>query len=157
MKIKFTKLILASLLGLFGFSALLLQPAYGTEKTTDVCKQLTAGSPAYEANGCGKSGSDKLSKTIMNIINVVLGIVGIIAVIYIIIGGINYMTSLGDPGKVQKAKNTILYAIIGLVVVILAGVIVNFVISAATKPAPTSSEQKTTDKNSSNKASGTQK
>ena len=48
----------------------------------------------------------------------------------IIIGGINYALSQGDPGKVKKAKDTILYGIIGLVVALLAFAIVQFVLSA---------------------------
>ena len=63
------------------------------------------------------------------IINWIMGIVGMICVVVIILGGIQYMTSAGDAGKVKKAKDTILYGIIGLIVVALAAVIVNFVIA----------------------------
>ncbi len=62
--------------------------------------------------------------------NVILYIVGIIAVIMLIIGGIKYVISGGDAKKVTDAKNTVLYAIIGLVIAFLAFAIVNFVISA---------------------------
>ena len=62
--------------------------------------------------------------------NTILYIVGIIAVIMLIIGGIKYVTSGGDSKKVTDAKNTVLYAIIGLVIAFLAFAIVNFVISA---------------------------
>ena len=62
--------------------------------------------------------------------NTILYIVGIIAVIMLIIGGIKYVISGGDAKKVTDAKNTVLYAIIGLVVCFLAFAIVNFVISA---------------------------
>ena len=55
---------------------------------------------------------------------------GIIAVIMLIIGGIRYVTSGGDAKKVTDAKNTVLYAIIGLIISFLAFAIVNFVISA---------------------------
>ena len=48
----------------------------------------------------------------------------------IILGGISYATSQGDPGKVKKGKDTILYGIIGLVVALLAYAIVNFVLGA---------------------------
>ena len=61
--------------------------------------------------------------------SVVLILSGIVAVIVIIIGGIGYMTSSGDAGKVKKAKDTILYGVIGLVIVALSFAIVNFVIS----------------------------
>lgn len=66
---------------------------------------------------------------VQNIINVILYIVGILAVVMIIFGGIQYTTSAGDTSKVTKAKNTILYGIVGLVISILAYAIVNFVIS----------------------------
>ena len=62
--------------------------------------------------------------------NTILYIVGIIAVIMLIIGGIRYVISGGDSKKVTDAKNTILYAIIGLVIAFLAFAIVNFVVSA---------------------------
>ena len=63
------------------------------------------------------------------IINVVIGVIGFVAVTFIIFGGFQYTTSAGDPGKVKKAKDTILYGIIGLVVAMLAYAIVNFVLS----------------------------
>ena len=75
------------------------------------------------------NGQDTLWSDVRNIINAVIGALGIVAVIVIIIGGINYMTSSGDAGKVKKAKDTILYGVIGLVICVLAFAIVNFVIS----------------------------
>lgn len=62
------------------------------------------------------------------VINWILAIVGVIAVFMIILGGIQYSTSAGDSGKVKKAKDTILYGIIGLVIALLAAAIVNFVL-----------------------------
>ena len=56
--------------------------------------------------------------------------VGIIAVIFIVIGGVNYTTSQGDPNKTKKAKTTILYAVIGLIVSLLAFGITSFVLNA---------------------------
>jgi cytochrome bd-type quinol oxidase subunit 2 len=64
--------------------------------------------------------------------NTVLYIVGIVSVIMLIYGGLRYVTSGGDSKKVTDAKNTILYAIIGLIISILAFSIVNFVINAVT-------------------------
>ena len=66
---------------------------------------------------------------IQNILNWIFGVIGIVAVIMIIIGGFNMMISSGDPGKVKKGKDTILYGIIGLIVAILAFAIVNFVLT----------------------------
>ena len=71
-------------------------------------------------------GLTNLIKTIINIFSVV---VGVVAVIMIIVGGFRYITSGGDSNNVSGAKNTIIYAIIGLVVVALAQFIVQFVLN----------------------------
>lgn len=71
-----------------------------------------------------------LETSVKNILNVIVGLLGLVAVIVIILGGISYMTSAGDPQKVKKAKDTILYGIIGLIICALAFVIVNFFIGA---------------------------
>lgn len=63
-----------------------------------------------------------------NIINFVLYALGIVAVVMMIVAGVQMTTSAGDPGAVKKAKMTMTYAIIGLVVAILAYAIVNFVV-----------------------------
>lgn len=65
--------------------------------------------------------------------NVLLFIIGAVAVIMLIIGGIRYTISQGDSSAVQSAKNTILYAVIGIIVAILAYAIVNFVITSFVK------------------------
>jgi len=62
--------------------------------------------------------------------NVLLFVIGAISVIMIIIGGLRYVLSGGDSGNVTAAKNTILYAVVGIIVAILAYAIVNFVISS---------------------------
>ncbi|MBQ1298638.1 hypothetical protein IIY24_02270 [Candidatus Saccharibacteria bacterium] len=71
---------------------------------------------------------DGLNVTIINIINAVIGILGLVCVIVIILGGVQYMTSTGESSKVKKAKDTILYGVIGLIICVLAFAIVNFVI-----------------------------
>lgn len=63
------------------------------------------------------------------IVNVLLFIIGAIAVIMLIYGGIRYVVSGGDASAVTAAKNTILYAIVGIIVALLAYAIVNFVVS----------------------------
>lgn len=72
--------------------------------------------------------SNDLWGTLNSVINVALAVIGFIAVVMIILGGFQYTTSAGDASKVTKAKNTILYGIIGLVVALLAYAIVNFVL-----------------------------
>lgn len=70
------------------------------------------------------------SGTFSTISNVMLFLIGAISVIMLIIGGIRYVVSGGDSTAVQGAKNTILYAIVGIVVALLAYAVVNFVISS---------------------------
>ena len=90
---------------------------------------LQEGAQAAQCDGCpsdlfGNSGVFK------QVTNTILYIVGIVAVIMLIIGGIKYVVSGGDAKKVTDAKNTVLYAIIGLIVCFLSFAIVNFVLSA---------------------------
>ena len=85
-----------------------------------------------EAARCSNCPRDLFGNTgvFKQVTNTILYIVGIIAVIMLIIGGIRYVVSGGDSKKVTDAKNTVLYAIIGLVIAFLAFAIVNFVVSA---------------------------
>ena len=69
-----------------------------------------------------------VNNIIQTAINIIIWFVGILSVIIIIVGGILYSTSLGDPGKVKKAKDTIMYGIVGLVIAILAFAIVRFIL-----------------------------
>jgi hypothetical protein len=85
--------------------------------------------PNNDGNCADPGGEDKVNTLIQQVINVLSAIVGIVAVIMIIVGGFRYITSGGSPDKVTSAKNTILYGIIGLIVVALAQIIVKFVIA----------------------------
>jgi len=71
-----------------------------------------------------------LETGLKNIINAVLGLVSAVAVMALIYGGIKYITSLGNEDDAAKAKRVILYAIIGLIVIALSAVIVNFTLGA---------------------------
>lgn len=77
----------------------------------------------------GDGGQGGIFRTITNVL---LFLIGAISVIMLIVGGIRYVVSGGDSTAVQNAKNTILYAIVGVVVAILAYAVVNFVISSFT-------------------------
>lgn len=122
-------------------------PCDGMKSSNDVNKTTGAAKP-YECGAClgaamaeGKTESEAISRCkadndysitnvwswVYTVINWVLIAVGIICVVFIIVGGIRYATSGGDPEKVKSAKNTILYALIGLVIAILANVIVQIV------------------------------
>lgn len=99
---------------------------------------LQEGAQAAQCSGCP---SNLFGDTgvFRQVTNVILYIVGIIAVIMLIIGGIRYVVSGGDSKKVTDAKNTVLYAIIGLVICFLAFAIVNFVISSLPSDSETTS------------------
>jgi heme/copper-type cytochrome/quinol oxidase subunit 2 len=83
-------------------------------------------------NNCNIQGNSSLDHVITTAVNVLSIIVGVVAVIMIIIGGFRYIASGGKQESVSGAKNTILYAIIGLIIVALAQVIVRFVLNKTT-------------------------
>jgi hypothetical protein len=121
------KSVIVSAMVMFGVVALPVAPVFA-----DAC----SGSPVECAQqgtdsvSNGRGNPDDLQKNIKTIVNVLLFILGAIAVIMIIIGGIRYATSGGDASSTKAAKDTILYAVIGLVVAILAYAIVNFILGA---------------------------
>ena len=133
------KLMLLSLSTVFAFAVPALATAAVSAQVDtngiqgNLCQgsngDLTGNATSVDAGTCGnqatRTASD-LAKTIINIISVV---VGIIAVIMIIVAGFRYVTSGGKDESVKGAKNTILYAIIGLVIVALAQIIVHFVLA----------------------------
>ena len=76
----------------------------------------------------GYDGPTSASSAVGGILSAVYFWAAVVAVGFIIYGGFQYVLSSGDPGKVRKAKDTLLYSVIGLVVVLIAFVITNFVI-----------------------------
>jgi hypothetical protein len=95
------------------------------ESKDSVCKgiELTGGA-------CDSSTASTTVETLVsNVISIFSWVVGIASVIMIMVGGFKYIVSQGDGGNVSSAKNTILYAIIGLVVALFAQLIVRFVIN----------------------------
>lgn len=77
----------------------------------------------------GTLGGNDLVGAIIFIINWLLVLAALTALVFLIIGGVMYIISRGDEEKAADAKNTILYAIIGLIVIGLAAVVVNFIVS----------------------------
>lgn len=72
--------------------------------------------------------NDSAASLVNVIINAMFFLIGSIAVLMIVIGATRYVTSNGDPGAVKAAKDTVMYAVIGLVVAIMAYAIVRFVL-----------------------------
>lgn len=124
--------VMMSCLFMFGLIALPLATSTVTSAVGNkqaVCEGVN-GIQAAGAEQCapGGTGSGALGTFITNIINILLFVIGAIAVIMIIIGGIRYITSNGDSAQTTGAKNTILYAVVGVVVALMAFAIVNFVV-----------------------------
>jgi len=71
-----------------------------------------------------------LIQAITSIVNALLTLAAIVAAIFVIIGGVRYFTSQGDEDAAAQAKNTIIYAVLGVIVIALSAVIINFIISA---------------------------
>lgn len=82
------------------------------------------------STGCDQNAStDNFNTLLTKIINIFSAVVGVIAVVMIIVGGLRYITSGGDTSHVSTAKTTIIYALVGLVIVALAQLIVHFVLT----------------------------
>lgn len=77
---------------------------------------------------CQTDSTTLANDVIKPVINILLTVAGMIAVLMIVIGGIRYITSDGDSNRASQAKNTILYALIGLIVAVSSYAIVNFVL-----------------------------
>ena len=155
MKTKSIKMILAVILAVpvFTLSVSLSHPVVALATTsvpcpnggtaaslTDCPSDLQSGADSAKGDSVktclfknDKTGADACSSGIFtDIVNAALFLIGAISVIMIIYGGIRYTISGGDAKNVTAAKNTILYAIVGIIVAILAFAIVNFVITGLT-------------------------
>lgn len=95
-------------------------------------------------NATGASSQPTVWEAVQPIIIFITSLVGIIAVIMIILGGIQYSTSQGASDKLKKAKDTILYGIIGLVISLLAFAIVGFVLDGVFQQQGVEEEEVTT-------------
>ncbi len=69
------------------------------------------------------------TSTIQTVLTIVFGIVGALALLMIIVSGLRYILSAGDPQRMSKAKDGIIYALVGIVIAITAEAIVNFVVA----------------------------
>lgn len=130
------KLVLGA--SLFGLLALpLALPAAVSAQANEIEGGLCAGANLdVRDTSCDSStdttAQEKVNSLLTTVINIFSLVVGIVAVIMIIVGGFKYITSGGDSGNVTGAKNTILFAVVGLIIVALAQFIVRFVLSKVT-------------------------
>ena len=116
----------------------LAMPVYAQDPQQQINNGLCSGAQfefTDNPGACTSSGTDAtetISNIIHTIVNLLSVIVGFAAVLMIIVGGFRYITSGGNDASDTSAKNTILYAIIGLVVVALAQLIVRFTLNKLT-------------------------
>jgi len=141
MKNKF-KVLIVGLLLVFGSGfSMVPQPIAAQADASDaVCDALgsAGGSCTRDANG--------VNSVLEVALTFLSGVAGFIAIIMLILSGLRFITSNGDPNTISSAKRSILYAVIGIVIVVLAQVIIRFVVvqsstapvtQAVSTPAPT--------------------
>lgn len=130
------KKLLSIIMPVIAFAVLgltvLSMPVHASPQTDELCRG--SGGEPNAAGECIRPGGEKGlfedGGIFRNIVNVLIFIVGVISVIMLIIGAIRYTVSGGDPAGVKGAKDTILYALVGIVVAASAFALVNFVISS---------------------------
>ena len=118
----FTKILTAGIL-MIGL-LVVFTPAVSAANGIDICSNGNENSVYCKNKGSGETQVNGIIKTI---VEVLLTAVGAISIIMIVIGGILFALSSGDAQKAAKARNTVLYAVVGLAVSLFASAIVNFV------------------------------
>lgn len=136
-KIKTILITSASALTLLVVPLLAVLPTHAQGTEINTCLSQGSGLNGSLSGDCQQdpkagSGTDDISGIMTLIVNIISIIVGFVSVVMIIWGGMKYVTSGGESGKITSAKNTIMYALIGLVVVGLAQFIVRFVLKQTT-------------------------
>jgi hypothetical protein len=124
-------LALSSVVVMGGLSLAVALPAHAQTVNCDEGVGRGVALTSEDGNTCTDSGEGEgsFSSVIKKVINIFSIVVGAVSVIMIIIGGFRYIVSNGDSNGVSGAKNTILYAVVGLVIVLFAQVIVRFVLT----------------------------
>lgn len=97
----------------------------GAAENQTVCNDPEISEDLKEAAGCNTETT--LMPVVTGVIQVVLGLIGILSVAVMVYGGFTYLTSTGNPAKTTKARNILLYGVVGIVVAGLAYAIVYFV------------------------------
>ncbi len=119
-------LIALACVGIITAVTALVAPSVLADAKSEICAGVGA---ASGTGGCTDPGGKTIDNVIATVVNILSWLVGIIAVIMIIVGGFRYVTSGGDSSSTGTAKSTIIYAIIGLVIVAFAQFIVQFVLT----------------------------
>jgi len=124
-KIALIVALIVSLLSPFALSPLSVSVSADAFSSSEAKKQACVG-----INGCTTAGTiDNVIHAILNILSVIAGVA---AVIMVMISGFKYMTAAGDGGKIASAKNTLVYAIVGVIIVAMSQFIAQYVIKEVT-------------------------
>lgn len=113
--------------GLFAFSS----PAFAVDVLEPVCRD-NPGADVCQSNTNQSTDSNAIygpDGVLTKVANLIAVVVGIASVIMIIISGFKYITSSGDPSNIKSAKDTLMFAIVGIVITVSARAIVLFVLS----------------------------
>lgn len=126
--------VLLAAIAVMAFGAFALAPAatVGALDPADPLGEVCSGTT--DSQVCDSRTDENANDLIGTLVNTLLFVVGALATVMIIVGGIFYIMSNGDAGKVAKAKNTVLYSVIGLVVAFVAYAIINWVVKLFIKP-----------------------
>ncbi len=123
--IKKLLLIISIALPLFAFSLAPKAFAADQEAVNSACKGINL---VTGGTGNCDSNTDDLNKPLRTGIRIFQFVIGVISIVTIMLGGLRFVNSNGDASKVAQARNTIIYAVVGLVIVVLAQAIVQFVL-----------------------------
>jgi hypothetical protein len=127
------RLMLFMLGAMFSGSLFLTTPALADQSgiiSDPACNNLKSNAnPIAGCNGTNNKGLGENGGYLTTLIDAFIYVAGFLAFLFLIIGGIRYLTSTGDPKRIQQAKDTVIYSLAGLVVVILARLIVGYIIA----------------------------
>jgi len=123
---KFKKLLIGAAMVVVPFSSVALNASAQVDLTDSLTKVNSSGA-------FGDGGPDQLTNTIGSLIQTFLGILGIVFLVLVIYAGFTWMTAMGDEKKTTQAKNILISATVGLVVLLSAYAISSFVIDSLSK------------------------
>lgn len=132
---RIAKLFIVGLLAFLGFLA--IAPTVSAEFTSPFQDTCDGSSAARSSSVCqdegrkttGIDGSKQTTQDLVNkVANIIAAVGGIIAVVMIMVNGLTLIMSTGDSAKINKARDGMIYAAVGIVVIVMARVIVGFIL-----------------------------
>jgi hypothetical protein len=113
------------------FSKVSAALALATVGAANVFAQADFGQTSPDRIAAATGGTGDFKSLLLSIINYFLGFLGVLAVLMVVYGGVLYIIASGDPQKADKGKKIIMYAIIGIVIILLSFALINTVLGAA--------------------------